>query len=455
MNVAILGKSQVNDLLEKKLSEEGFTPCRVECLEDITGFSGERLDYIVRTTGQTVKVGHVIVTEEPVCEKPFSNHYRVTVGNEPVVFILDYPSESPAHYTVDALENAIKLARRRKQVFYLSRFMRTAGYQTENLYKEARNAGVTFIKYLSLEIACDTETGLYRIMADDGYDALKLESTAVIKPESSTASEKMDRIARLLRLKCNEDSSVNDDRSFLFPTLTSRNGIYFIHSSTITAETELQDRIAFTISEMKERTGHGLADAAAGKEAKGIEIDAGKCAFCYTCFRACPHSAMAPDYENSVMKNLGNGCQTCGICVSVCPADAVKMKAEKPVDGVKAPNALKILCCENSGKAAAQMLKHELAGLFERIETVPVSCGGEISVETITADLKHYGKVLVLTCMDDACKHFEGNKRAARFVEKTKALLAASGLDEKRVECMKLSHAMPMALRDQILEMMG
>ena len=150
------------------------------------------------------------------------------------------------------------------------------------------------------------------------------------------------------------------------------------------------------------------------------------------------------------MKNLKNACQACGICVSVCPANAVSIAGKVAEEAKIEPNTLKIMCCENSGELAARKLENEFSELFDKIEVVPVSCGGELSVEMIISSLKQYEKVLVLTCMDEACRHFEGNKRAERFVEKAKGMLKSSGLDNNRVECLKISHAMPYILRDKI-----
>ncbi|NLA85255.1 MAG: hypothetical protein GX854_12260, partial [Clostridiales bacterium] len=61
-----------------------------------------------------------------------------------VVIVLDYPAESPGIMTRLALEKGLELALKKKRVFFLARFIRTAGSALEKLYKEARNAGVTF-----------------------------------------------------------------------------------------------------------------------------------------------------------------------------------------------------------------------------------------------------------------------------------------------------------------------
>jgi coenzyme F420-reducing hydrogenase delta subunit len=90
----------------------------------------------------------------------------------------------------------------------------------------------------------------------------------------------------------------------------------------------------------------------------------------------------------------------------------------------------------------------------EGFEVVPasVSCGGELSAESLIDALKEFDRVLVAVCINDACRHFEGNLRAKRYVERAKERLRASGLNENRISCLQLSHAMPMALEEQIRE---
>jgi Pyruvate/2-oxoacid:ferredoxin oxidoreductase delta subunit/coenzyme F420-reducing hydrogenase delta subunit len=466
MNVAIVGKSQANSILKECLVSEGFTPFLFESVNDILDFSGEKLNYTLRTSKDRVNAGYVIVTEGLATEGVFSNLDRFASSNAPIAFILDYPSESPAHITAQALENAVKLAKRKKTVIYMSRFIRTAGNMAEHLYKEARNSGVTFIKYTDISVDYDSDCAIYSIEATDGYEKISIETPSALMFERNGNT---DALAKILRLKQSSDKLINEDRSFLFPSHTNRDGVYFLSSASLSDKDEALKHIEFTVEEIKREVHNIYKDSVPSLEVpdmpvsfiqngtplKGVyaEVDAGKCAFCYTCFRACPHSAMAPDYENSVMKNLNNSCQACGICVSVCPADAVRLIGRQAGNEEFESATLKILCCENSGSIAVNRLKNELDDIFDKVEVVPVSCGGELSVELITSSLKNYEKVLVITCMDEACKHFEGNKRAEKFVNKVKEMLTAAGMDASRVECLKASHAMPYVVWDQIREM--
>jgi len=113
-----------------------------------------------------------------------------------------------------------------------------------------------------------------------------------------------------------------------------------------------------------------------------------------------------------------------------------------------------VYCCENSGEIALGRITDELTGIYEKISIASVSCGGEITAEKITDALKLYEKVLVVTCIEDACRHYNGNKRARLQITRAKEMLKSAGLDENRIVYMQVSHAMPNVLRDSIRSLM-
>ncbi len=443
MKVAILGKSRFNGILKEQLSEEGLIPVLFENTDEIKSISGEIGQFRIKTQKETTVAGCVIVTEEPT---EFVGLDTIFDNGLPVVILLDDPEESPAYMTEAALVKAIKLAGKRKKVLYLSKFVRTSGSGLENLYKEARNLGVVFVRYGKVDINRDNDTGIFNIRLTDGYDEIGIDTFALIRAGEAAIGSNPGRIAKLLNLKLDEDRYVSGNSYFLSPSLTSRNGVFFLGSTSASnLEEEMLRKIRFTTSAIR---------AEKGEHTEFAEVDPGKCAFCYTCYRACPHAAMAPDYENSAMKNLNKACQACGICVSVCPAYAVKISGRNVGSGF-APNTLKVYSCKNSGEIALGKITGEMADVYSKISVSTVSCGGEITAEKIVDELKYYEKVLCVTCMDDACRHHEGNKRSRLQISRAKEMLKAAGLDENRLVYMQVSHAMPYILKDCIRDLVG
>jgi Fe-S-cluster-containing hydrogenase component 2 len=475
MNIAVLGKSRINSMLKKQFELEGITPLLFEDLEGIRSISGEIGAFVIKSRDGSFEASNIFVTEEPSI-----NHDNITgqkgaisldddidpdtlpFGN-PLVFILDYPVDSLNYMTRTALEKAIGLAKRKRKVVFLAKYMRTAGDLLENLYKEARNLGVDFFKYESITVDYSSAERVFRITASDIYDSLKISTHTPVFAGGTVYSDAFLKVIKLLRLKLDSKNHVNEDNFFLFPSLTSRKGVYFTSlKNTSGSSSEIMLKIQYILSDIRDgiRTASASGTMGMGETltgAKNLEeyakIDNEKCAFCYTCYRVCPHSAMVPDYENSVMKNLRASCYGCGICYPACPANAITMDRKNEVAKSPTSGSLKVFCCENSGEIAYQSIAESLNNDGVRVEITPSACGGELSVDAITKALKDFDRVLVAVCLDDACRHFEGNKRVKRYVERAKSMLKSSGMDENRIVYLQLSHAMQMVLDGYIREM--
>lgn len=492
MNIAVLGKNRINNFLKEQLEFEGFTPLLFQKIENIKSVKGEKGAFVIKSSEGSFQVSHIIVTEEPSvnCENVKYNDFNTLDPKdfEPQVFVLDYPSGCSTMMFRTALEKAIEFAKKKRKVIFLARFMKTAGDSLESLYKYARNLGIVFFKYDHIEVEYLDEQKNFQIIANDMYGSMKILTSAPVFAGEGIYSDTFLRLIKILKIKLDSKEQINENKYFLFPWFTSRRGIYFTSLNSITGSSEeLMVNIRCIIADIK-----GVWDAPDTFEGKNNEqyarIDSEKCAFCYTCYRACPHFAMAPDYENSVMKNLTISCYGCGICYSVCPAHAIAMvkktsehnesdnkpenkPQEKPEnrfdntsdnvsenmsdylsDNLSDTGSLKIFCCENSGEIAFSRIADKLQEDGIKVSITPVACGGEISSEKLIATLKDFRKVLVAVCVDDACRHFEGNKRAKRYVDRAKNMLKSSGIDENRIVYLQLSHQTYRVLDEYIRE---
>lgn len=443
MKVAVLGKSRLNGILKEQLLKEGLKPVFLESLDEITSIRGEVGEFLIRLPKDTVEADYIIVAGEP---STLEDCGHAQENGKPAVILLDHPAESPAYLTEAALTKAIQLAGKQKKVFYLSRFMRISGNGLEELYKQARDKGVVFIRYNGIDISRENDTGLFSLKVSDDYDEFVINTYALITAAEAADADPSGKAAKLLKLKLDKELYASGSSYFLSPSVTSRKGIYFLETALAgNLDEEIIRQIRFTISDIGAKT---------AEKTEYAQVDPGKCAFCYTCYRACPHSAMIPDNENSAMKNLNNACQACGICVSVCPAEAIRIKG-RDCDTKSMPNGLMVYCCENSGEIALGEITGQLAEIYDKVSITSVSCGGEIAAERMVDALKFYEKVLCVTCMEDACRHYDGNKRARLQTVRAKEMLKAAGLDEDRVVYMQVSHAMPNALRDNIISLIN
>jgi quinone-modifying oxidoreductase subunit QmoB len=461
MKIAVIGKSQLNKPLTEQLASQGLTPVLLEDVDAIKGIQGQKGAFRIHTGTGFVEAGYVIVTQEgegliPAGDMPYlsllesGEDLPLRDRGRTIVMLLDYPEESPGFMARIALEKAAALARQKKKLVFLARFVRTAGTNLERLYQEARDAGVVFLKYRDLSIEGPSHEGDYAVLVTDEYGTVRIEHPILLLADRIIPGTKLEKAARVLRLRRDERGFIDGDNPYLHPTATNRRGVYAI--ANVCGQV-LKDGILplvdLTVSHIKE-------EMKAEPNQLYVEVDAEKCALCYTCYRICPHAAMTPDMERRepVMANLREACYGCGTCVSICPANAIELKGHFREESRQA-GRLKMFCCENSAEIAVQKVRDLLEDDWDRVEIAPASCGGEMDVAEMISALQQYERVLVAVCVDEACKHFDGNKRAFRQVMKARGLLKGAGLDEERIQYIQLSHAMSFVMADTVRELIA
>jgi heterodisulfide reductase subunit A len=105
----------------------------------------------------------------------------------------------------------------------------------------------------------------------------------------------------------------------VLPVTTPRRGVYTGTPGTLTdSAMHLGGLAAVTMA---------LADYARGFPPcdEVAEVDPDECAACLNCLRVCPHDAIVFDEEARAARILRRACQSCGLCVSTCPALAITM----------------------------------------------------------------------------------------------------------------------------------
>ena len=481
MNVLLIGESSYSDRIIEYFEQKTFACFSIPNVFSLYRFSGEAGNFSAFTKYTEIKADFVILTEQPrpapveIADVQMKSLYddnknsvvSGTAALEPVVFLLDYVCESPMASTIRALKDATLLARNKRKVFYLASFIRTAGRGIEVLYKEAREAGVMFIKYDDIRFSADLLDEVFTLSVSDGDFETEIITKDVYADGGLDVGESFAYVVEKLRLTTNTYGFVTEDKYYLSPVLTSRRGVY--HITRDLAEERLYEGLDFIYALEKGRIweppSHGTA-----------VIDANKCVFCYTCYRACPHAAMEPDPELNQMRCLTAACAGCGTCAGICPACAIlpekmpKMitigagNGSKPDNGATDAsggfeNAL-VLCCENSGAAALGGSDAESSSILAGIDSngfklMVMPCGGVIGFERLSDLLGAFDKIFVVVCPDEACRHFSGNKRACAQVKRLNDLMAAAGMAPDNVRFAQVSPGMPAILTEELREFLG
>jgi len=466
LTVLIIGESSINSRTKEYFTQKGFTVFQIPDVYKLRSVTGEVGNFRVDTKEDAgiedvhhTEIDFIVLTEQPSA-KPVEiaglmTHSLYEAGKtkaafktaitEPKVFLLDYICESPLATTIRALSDAAELARNKRHVYYLATFIRTAGRGIETLYNEARNAGVTFIKYENIDIRADLSEEEFSISVSDGVQELEIKTKTVYAEGGRDVGERFNYVVKKLNLTANEHGYLTEDKYYLSPVLTSRRGVY--HITRDLAAERLDEGLDYIYSLVKS----GIRDI---PSLGAAVIDGKKCVFCYNCYRACPHAALEPDSVQSQMQCLKEACAGCGTCAGLCPANAITLENDVVgADTGSVSGKALVLYCENSMSTAAT--PNALANTPDGIEYWTVPCGGQIDLERLSDGLETYDKVLAVVCPDDACRHFDGCKRACSQVKRLQDMLSAAGLDAKKVQVIQVSQAMPGVLKEEFQEFLG
>ncbi|QOX61985.1 hydrogenase iron-sulfur subunit [Anoxybacterium hadale] len=464
MKTILAGKSRYTESLKPALHDAGFDTIAVETVHELRSLPKEYPVIVLQDTELSP-----LITSKKEAE-------AAILGLKPkdlIVFLMDQNQDATPYIENCVLHMASYLAGLKRNIAVLLRSSRASDSGFDERYRTARNKGVAFVKYEHIDIGSDD--GKTRIELWDGSTRLVLETPLCIPCEASPTSE-LYAFADALHVRTYGDRDVSGShgvsggRWFLNQGTTFKRNVKLIHTDSL--DQDARSIVPSLVRDLKELYEPGQEQIAF--------VDSKKCAFCYTCYRVCPHSALSPDENNEAMKAEELLCQRCGICVSVCPAGAIAFRGTESVcrsegeafeqdagameqrtevmeqdvgamalgkeDDSKATQKLKIFCCENS---AFPLSAEALVGINTAIQ--PVACGGEISTGMVLEALKQYDSVLVAVCCYDACKHRDGNKRCTKQMERLKERLGKLGYDSNRISSVRIGITMADILRDEAL----
>jgi heterodisulfide reductase subunit A len=225
-----------------------------------------------------------------------------------------------------AIKNAIQLKTQNpeREVYILYRDIRTYG-KRELFYRQARQLGVTFIRYnpehkpevsevdgkLTVKVF-DTILGEVIVLNPD-----RLVLSTGIRPQPDAQE-----FASKLKLPLTQDKFLMEAHMKLRPLDFVNEGMFLCglaHAPKSIGETIIQARgavsRAMTILSQESLTASGVVAV----------VDPERCVACLTCVRSCPFRIPRINEENVAYIETA-ACQGCGICASSCPRKAIKLQ---------------------------------------------------------------------------------------------------------------------------------
>jgi heterodisulfide reductase subunit A len=246
-----------------------------------------------------------------------------------VCFILDVGDEHSRVSTISALRNALGVRQKfGSEVSILCRNLKVDSATLESFYRDCRSQGVLFIKF-DKPPKISNEDGRIRIEVEDILMAgqpISLPCDLLVVEETSVPPRDSDVLSSALNIGLGPQGFYQENNVHLYPTLSNREGIFF--AGNCHADLDMM-RALTEASNVALNAYQLLSQGKVTVEAERVAIDPGKCRFCLTCIRACPHHAIRDvrvNHEKMVAQIVDLACQGCGICTVVCPAKAIKFK---------------------------------------------------------------------------------------------------------------------------------
>ncbi|MDO8490401.1 MAG: FAD-dependent oxidoreductase, partial [Dehalococcoidia bacterium] len=239
-----------------------------------------------------------------------------------------------------AVKNAIKIrdANPDTEVYVLYRDIRTYGMK-ELKYREAREKGVTFIRYnVDRKPEVTEENGKLKVKVFDsvlGADIMlepdRLVLSSAVRPQSDAAS-----FASKLKLPLTQDGFYMEAHMKLRPLDFVNEGMYvcgLAHAPKFISESIVQARGAVSRAVTVLSKPHLMVGGVISV------VDQDRCVACLTCVRSCPFN-VPKITEKGVAYIEPAACQGCGICASACPRKAIALQNYKDAQVLAKTTAL-------------------------------------------------------------------------------------------------------------------
>ena len=209
-------------------------------------------------------------------------------------------------------------------IYVLYRDIRTFG-EREEIYKEAREKGVIFIRYdLDKKPQVKVENGKINVKV---YDPI-LDREVILEPDfvslqTAIYPEPVGELAKFYKASLDEDGFLRESPAKMKPVDGEMDGVFF-------AGLALGPKgVEESITEAVAAAGRALRFLAQGMVLVGgavAEVNPDRCAVCLTCVRTCPYGIPVIESVQEAAYIDPALCRGCGMCVSECPGKAIMFR---------------------------------------------------------------------------------------------------------------------------------
>ncbi len=346
-------------------------------------------------------------------------------------------------------------------VYYMD--IRAFGKGFEDLYKRARTQGVRFIRGIPAE-ALNAEVDNIRLIGentllselyDEVYDMVIL--SIGIEPQ-----EDSEIVQRLFNLSKTADGFFMESHPKLLPVDTPTKGVFL--AGCAESPKDIKDSVTQACAAAS-RANILMAKGEVTVEAITPIIVEDNCNGCGLCVKVCPYNAieLIGEKPNQKAKVIEAACTGCGTCGAECKFEAIIMRhftdeqIISQIDGaLEEDPEKKILAfaCNWCSYAGADFAGVSRMQYPSNVRIVKTMCSGRVSENFVRrAFEKRAGAVLVSGCHLQDCHYINANYQTKKRVEKLWKEMEKLGLDTSRLHMEWFTAAEGQKFANKITEM--
>lgn len=328
------------------------------------------------------------------------------------------------------------------KVFYID--IRAFGKGFEDLFRRSKGVGVNYIRGLPGQIREDPGTKNL-ILSVENTATNKLEEYEVdmvvlslgVKPH-----EDAQKIQEMLTLQKTSDGFYMEAHPKLQPVDSATKGIFFAGCSE--SPKDIKDSVT-QASASASRAMRLMSSGEITTEAITALVDREKCNICGICVHVCPYNAIITDKENNIPAQINQvACMGCGTCAAECPSDAITMKhytdsqIEEQIDSLLEENPkqkLVTFACNWCSYAGADYAGVSRLQYPSQVRLIRTMCSGRVDKKFIwRAFRKGAPVVLVSGCHFGDCHYIDANHWTEKRVKKIRKKMEILGIRPERLQ---------------------
>jgi heterodisulfide reductase subunit A len=347
-------------------------------------------------------------------------------------------------------------------VFYTD--IRAFGKGFEDLYRRAKMEGVTFIRGLPAEIVEDKKDNNIHVKGENTllrklYD-VKVEMVVLsigIEPKRDSAV-----IQRLFNLSRTSDGFFMEAHPKLRPVDTPTGGVFL--AGCAESPKDIKDSVT-QASAAAARAGILMAQGKVTVEAITPKVINELCKGCGLCVKVCPYNALRVNKELKKVEVIEAACVGCGTCGAECPFGALRMRhftdeqifaQIEAATEQDADKKIVAFCCNWCSYAGADFAGVSRMQYPPNVRIIRTMCSGRVAPKFVEhAFARGAAAVLVAGCHLGDCHYINANHQTLKRVEKLWKKMEELKVDKNRLHLAWISAAEGERFASKIKEMRG